>query len=107
MWQSLLFLNYTLIAFRRRQHKASAYSFIKPELGRHVVNIKPEPDPKSLARLTVWCSWRPKQGPHGETCERARKGHSHSLKGANEQKIFVDKLPFPNRLAQHTSKLLS
>ena len=36
------------------------------------------------------------------------KGHSRSLKGANEQKKnFVDKLPFSNRLAQHALKLLA
>ena len=37
----------------------------------------------------------------------ARKGHSRSLKSANEQKIFVDKLPFLSRLAQHTLELFA
>ena len=48
-----------------------------------------------------------KLGRHERTCYRARKGHSRSLKSANEQKIFVDKLPFPSCLAQHVLKLLA
>ena len=44
------------------------------------------------------------QGGHDRTCKRARKGHSRSLKSANEQKIFVDKLQFLSHLAQHTLK---
>ena len=47
------------------------------------------------------------QGRHDRTCLRARKGHSRSLKSADEQKIFVDKLPFLSHLAQHTFKLLA
>ena len=43
----------------------------------------------------------PSLGGHDRTCQRARKGHSRSLKSANEQKIFVDKLQFLSRLAQH------
>ena len=42
-----------------------------------------------------------------ERALRARNVHSRSLKSANEQKIFVDKLPFLSRLAQHTLKLLA
>ena len=37
-------------------------------------------------------------------CLRAPKGHSRSLKSANEKKIIADKLPFVSRLAQHTLK---
>ena len=43
-------------------------------------------------------------GGHDRTCYRARKGHSRSLKTANKQKIFIDKLQFLSRLAQHTLK---
>ena len=47
------------------------------------------------------------QGSYDRTCLRARKGHPCSLKGANGQKNFVDKLPFQNHLAQHALKLLA
>ena len=40
-----------------------------------------------------------------ERVSELAKGHSRSLKGANEQANFVDKLPFPDRLAQHALKL--
>ena len=49
----------------------------------------------------------PNHGRHDRTCSRARKGHSRSLKSANEQKIFVDYQPFLSRLAQHTLKRLA
>ena len=45
------------------------------------------------------------QGRHDRTCKRAREGHSRSLKSANEQKIFVDKLPFPSCLAQLLARI--
>ena len=57
---------------------------------------------KKLARIGLV-----DQGRHDRTCERARKGHSRSLKSANKQKIFVDKLSFLSHLAQHTLKLLA
>ena len=46
-------------------------------------------------------------GPHDRTYYRARKSHSRSLNGANEQKNFGDKLPFSNRFAQHALKLFT
>ena len=46
-------------------------------------------------------------GRHDRTCSRARKGHSRSIKGANEQKIFKNKLLFLSSLAKHALKLLT
>ena len=51
---------------------------------------------------TIQQVWSKRGGTWQNVLASYSKGHPRSLKSSNEQKIFVDKLPFLSRFAQHT-----